>query len=185
MDGRRNSPPADRIRWDGAKNVLVGDLWVLAGQSNMEGCGKRVDMEESMPLVHSLQSCEEWALAEEPLHWLCKSPRLVHHKILGRDAVPNPWNPVTRTGLGGGPGPDLRQAPSGGDRRSGRPHSRRRTAGRPCSSGVRTCKPAGGGSLYGATLERVRLVGGSVAGILWYQGRVTATPPTRPNTTPA
>jgi len=51
----------------GAQNVLVGDLWGLAGQSNREGCGKRVDMEESLPLVHSLQSCEEWALAEEPL----------------------------------------------------------------------------------------------------------------------
>ena len=74
----------------GAQNVLVGDLWVLAGQSNMEGCGKRVDMEESMPLVHSLQSCEQWALAEEPLHWLSESPRLVHHKLLGRDAVPRP-----------------------------------------------------------------------------------------------
>ena len=37
-------------------------------------------------------------------------------------------------------------------------------------------KHAGGGSLYGATLERVRLVGGSVAGILWYQGESDCNP---------
>ena len=54
----------------GAKNVLVGDLWVLAGQSNMEGVGGLVEVETPHPLVHSFQSRETWAVAEEPLHWL-------------------------------------------------------------------------------------------------------------------
>ena len=67
----------------GAKNVLVGDLWVLAGQSNMEGVGDLVDVEPPHPLVHSFQSREQWAPAEEPLHWLDESPRPIHHIIWG------------------------------------------------------------------------------------------------------
>ena len=58
-----------------AQNVLVGDLWILAGQSNMEGVGDLVNVEEPHPFVHSFQSREAWAPAEEPLHWLEESPR--------------------------------------------------------------------------------------------------------------
>ena len=34
----------------------------------------------------------------------------------------------------------------------------------------------GGGSLYGATLQRIEAVGGKVAGVLWYQGESDAVP---------
>jgi hypothetical protein len=61
---------------EGAQNVYVGDLWVLAGQSNMEGVGDLTDVETPSPFVHSYQSREEWAIAEEPLHWLGESPPL-------------------------------------------------------------------------------------------------------------
>src|SRR5882724_11981612 len=73
-----------------AHDVLVGDLWVLAGQSNMEGVGDLVDIEKPSPFVHSLQSREEWAVAEEPLHWLGESPRIIHHTLMGAEAVPDP-----------------------------------------------------------------------------------------------
>ena len=109
----------------GAKNVLVGDLWILAGQSNMEGVGDLVDVETPHPLVHSFQSRERWAPAEEPLHWLGESPRPVHHIIWGQP-VPD-RDPAARPqpDEGCGPGPDLRQDAGGPDRRPRRPDPRR------------------------------------------------------------
>jgi sialate O-acetylesterase len=61
------------------KELLVGDLWVLAGQSNMEGVGDLIDVEQPHPLVHSYTMAESWEVAREPLHWLCCSIDLVHH----------------------------------------------------------------------------------------------------------
>ena len=66
---------------EGARDILVGDLWVLAGQSNMEGVGDLIDVETPSPYVRSFQSREEWGMAEEPLHWLGESPRVVHHQL--------------------------------------------------------------------------------------------------------
>src|SRR5205807_2550047 len=60
------------------REVLVGALWVLAGQSNMERCGDLVDLEQPSPLVHSFDMADRWDQAEEPLHWLCDSPDPVH-----------------------------------------------------------------------------------------------------------
>src|SRR5271155_5431568 len=34
-------------------NILVGALWILAGQSNMEGHGDLIDVQPATPLVHS------------------------------------------------------------------------------------------------------------------------------------
>ena len=154
----------------GAKEVLVGDLWVLAGQSNMEGVGDLADVETPSAQVHSYQSREQWAVAEEPLHWLGESPRLVHHKLGGRETVPDEIasrdmgrtkgaglgltfgkERVSRTGVPVG----LIPAAHGGTSM---------TQWNPGLKGKR------GASLYGATLERVRANGGKAAGILWYQG---------------
>ena len=160
----------------GADNVLVGDLWVLAGQSNMEGVGDLVDVEPPSPFVHSYQSREEWALAEEPLHWLGESPRLVHHKLWGRETVPDapdPRDPQRNKGAGlglafGRAYHALTGVPVGLI---------------PCAHGGTTMQQwspelrgAGGGSLYGATCARVGNVGGKVKGILWYQGESDADP---------
>ncbi len=51
-------------------NLLVGDLWILAGQSNMEGVGNLVDVQEPSPLVHTFDMADRWGAAEEPLHTL-------------------------------------------------------------------------------------------------------------------
>ena len=60
-------------------DVLVGDLWVLAGQSNMEGVGDLVDTE--MPhekLAHNFDLADQWLVAEEPLHTLPGATDRVH-----------------------------------------------------------------------------------------------------------
>ena len=79
---------------DTAKDVLVGDLWVLAGQSNMEGVGDLTpEVETPSPTVHAFASREEWEVASEPLHWLGESPRPIHRALCG---VPMPDAPEPR-----------------------------------------------------------------------------------------
>ena len=159
----------------GAKNVLVGDLWVLAGQSNMEGVGDLIDVETPHPMVHSFQSREQWTTAEEPLHWLGESPRPIHHTIWG---MPMPASPAPRdntrtkgSGLGLTFAKTLAEA-------TGVPIGLIPSAhgGTSMQQWEPSRKGMGGGSLYGATLERVQANGGKVAGILWYQGESDANP---------
>lgn len=65
--------------------VLVGDLWVLAGQSNMEGVGDLIDVEPPSPYVHVFDMADRWQGAEEPLHWLCDSPDPCHNTVTGEE----------------------------------------------------------------------------------------------------
>ena len=160
----------------GANNVLVGDLWILAGQSNMEGVGDLVDVEPPSPQVHSYQSREQWAVAEEPLHWLGESPRLVHHVLWGRERVPDepdPRDPNRSKGAGLGLTFAKRWAETTGVPVGLIPSAHGGTSMQQWSPRLRN---EGGASLYGATLERFRGVGGKVAGILWYQGESDAYP---------
>ena len=159
----------------GAKNVLVGDLWVLAGQSNMEGVGDLISVETPHPLVHSFQSREEWAPAEEPLHWLGESPRPIHHAIWGL-TMPDNFGPRDRNrakgaGLGLTFAKTLAEA-------TGVPIGLIPSAhgGTSMQQWEPSRKEMGGGSLYGATLLRAKANGGKVAGILWYQGESDANP---------
>src|SRR5262249_11210001 len=58
--------------------VFVGDLWVLAGQSNMQGVGDLIDVTPPNPRVTLLGMDGQWRPADEPLHWLVDSPDRVH-----------------------------------------------------------------------------------------------------------
>ena len=162
---------------DDAHDVYVGDLWILAGQSNMEGVGDLIDVEQPSPFVHSYQSREQWAIAEEPLHWLDESPHLIHHQLLyGRDAVPDelqPRDPLRNKGAGLGLsfGKELYSL-------TGVPIGLIPSAhgGTSMEQWNPRLREEGGSSLYGATLQRFSRVGGNVAGILWYQGEGEANP---------
>ena len=66
--------------------ILVGDLWILAGQSNMEGCGRldAPEIEEPSPLVHSFRH-------ERPLAHRVRAPPLASGlRGLGALARPAP-----------------------------------------------------------------------------------------------
>jgi sialate O-acetylesterase len=160
----------------GVQHVLVGDLWLLAGQSNMEGNGDLIDLETPSPLVHSFQSREVWAVAEEPLVWHDESPRAIHHRLLGREEVPE--QPPARDpyrAKGASPGLSFAKARVA--------HTGIPIGLIPCAhnaTSLRQWDPAlkelGGNSLYGALLARIEAVGGRVAGMLWYQGESDANP---------
>jgi sialate O-acetylesterase len=156
-------------------NVFVGDLWVLSGQSNMEGVGDLVDVTPPSPRVMLLGMDGHWGIAEEPLHWLIDSPDPVHS-----------GNPADRAG------------------RSAQAHKNRfKGAGLGLPFGVRVAestgvpvglvacahggtsmeqwnpskKEQGGNSLYGSMIRQVKEAGGKVKGVLWYQGESDALGP--------
>lgn len=166
------------------RNVLVGDLWVLGGQSNMEGYGDLVDLQPSHGLVHSFDMLDRWVLAEEPLHLLPGAADRVHWRKNAAGAAER-WEGArlaefiaTRTKGSGLALPFAEEMV----RRTGVPIGLV-----PCAHGGTSMdqwspdlRDRGGDSLYGATIRRVKAVGGRVRGILWYQGESDASPKAMP-----
>lgn len=163
-----------------AENVLVGDLWILAGQSNMEGVGNLERLPESNPMVNSFDQSDRWAMAEDPLHSLPDSADRVHWRKnasgelarLEGDAAAE-FRARRKKGAGVGLPFALEMV-----KRTGVPIGLV-----PCAHGGTSMeqwspalKDRGGDSLYGATLRRFQAVGGKVKGILWYQGESDANP---------
>jgi sialate O-acetylesterase len=158
------------------KDVLVGDIWVLAGQSNMEGMGILADaaaLEKPNPLVHSFDMADQWRQAEEPLHWLCDSIDPVHCDQT-EPAKTRLSQEIHRTRTQGA-GLGLAFA-SEMVKRTGTPIGLI-----PCAHGGTSMSqwdPAlrdrGGRSLYGSMIRRFKQAGGRVRGNLWYQGETDA-----------
>ena len=150
-------------------NVYVGDLWVLAGQSNMEGVGDLVDVTPPNPKVMLLGMDGHWAIAEEPLHWLVDSPDPVHSGDAANDRATRSEHAHKTRKKGAG---------------LGLPFAVTMVESTGVPVGLVACahggtsmeqwnpskKEQGGNSLYGSMLRQVKLAGGKVKGVLWYQG---------------
>jgi sialate O-acetylesterase len=159
-------------------NVWVGDLWVLAGQSNMEGVGDLENVTQPIDAVHSFDMLDRWGIAQEPLHALPIAADRVHwrknkqgelERLSGEDAEKFVANRKKGAGLGLPFAIEMY-------RRSGVP-----VGLVPCAHGGTSMdqwspslKDEGGNSLYGATIRRIGVVGGKIKGILWYQGEAEA-----------
>lgn len=61
-----------------ADHLLVGDLWVLAGQSNMEGVGNLEKTPQPSVVVNSFDMTDRWVEAKDPLHRLVDAADRVH-----------------------------------------------------------------------------------------------------------
>lgn len=165
-------------------DVFIGDLWVLAGQSNMDGRGELADAETPSEMVRVLTLADTWQVAEDPLHWCYESVYPVYLSsyvsptqrrpidYAPRGAWPT-WRPPDDmgTGLGISFGKQIHEA-------SGVP-----VGLVVCSLGGTTLdqwspslKEQGARSLYGAMLARVAKCGGRVRGIVWYQGESDSYP---------
>jgi len=144
------------------KEIYVGDLWILGGQSNMQGCGLRKSALPPIPQVRAFFMDDRWAPAKDPLHNLWnavdEAHRLIHWGI-----------PVEVPSRGVGPGVAFGQAMY---ELTGVPQGLLACAhgGTTMSEWNPKLKQQGSKSLYGATVRRLKKNGGKVAGVVWYQG---------------
>jgi sialate O-acetylesterase len=160
-------------------NVLVGDLWLLAGQSNMEGVGNLENLPVPSSMVNSFDQTDTWVTASDPLHRLVDAADRVHWRRPSAGAEPvklegqalRDFIANRKKGSGLGLPFALEMV-----RRTGVPIGLL-----PCAHGGTSMdqwspalKDKGGDSLYGATIRRVQLAGGKVKGVLWYQGESDA-----------
>jgi len=149
------------------KDVFVGDVWICAGQSNMQGVGWLRHADKPVAKVRAFYMDDRWAVAKDSIHnmWDCVDE--VHVIINGgaRMEKPKHW--------GVGPAVAFGQEMF---RRTSVPQGLLA-----CAHGGTTMaqwspekKSEGTKSLYGATLRRVAKNGDRVAGMIWYQGESDA-----------
>jgi sialate O-acetylesterase len=150
----------------------VGDVWVLAGQSNMEGIGNISGAAKPHPLIRGFSMRRTWRLAEDPLHLLGESPDICHNG--GTPCAPEAAEKRRRewpkgTGVGIFFARELLK-------RSGVPQGLISTAhgGTSMEQWSPERKKLRGESLYWSMLESVRVTGQPVSGVLWYQGESDA-----------
>lgn len=158
-------------------SILVSDIWLLAGQSNMEGVGDLIDVEKPSDKVNSFNQSDEWVAAKEPLHELPSAADRVHWRKNAAGELERLSGEALekfRAGRKKGAGLGLPFAVEY-EKRTGVP-----VGLFPCAHGGTSMdqwsaglKDKAGDSLYGATIRRAALVG-KIKGILWYQGESDA-----------
>lgn len=148
------------------KDLLVGDVWIAGGQSNMEGVGILRHAVKPISDVRAMYQDDHWGIAQDPLH----------DRAVAVDPVFNNGNitaPALNRTVGSGPAVAFAQR-------------MREITGVPqgviaCALGataMRQWDPAllaqGGRSLYGSMMRRFVRCGGQAAGLIWYQGESDA-----------
>lgn len=157
-------PHGKKIESKIINNILVGDVWILAGQSNMQGVGFTKHTPKAIDEVRAYYMDERWAPAKEPVHNMWAAKDRAHLLVKNRTVLP-PKN----LAIGAGPGAAFGHKMFG---YSGIPQGLV-----PCALGGTSMnqwspslKKEGDKSLYGAMYGRFLKQGARVAGILWYQG---------------
>jgi hypothetical protein len=155
------------------KLFFVGDVWVLAGQSNMEGAGDMTRAARPHPLIRMFSMRREWARAREPMHVREESPDACHHEgaPISNAAA---WQRRREAPKGVGPGLYFAREMF---KRSGVPQGLICTAhgGTSMIQWNPEKKDQAGASLYGSMMISVTATKQPVAGMLWYQGESEAT----------
>jgi len=151
--------------------VFVGDVWLLAGQSNMQGIGNLDGAAAPHPLVRVFTMRREWRLAKDPLHIPAESPDICHNGGLqcSRETAELVRRGIKGTGAGIFFARDMIA-------RDGVPQGLICTAhgGTVMRQWDPSLKSSGPASLYASMLASVAATGQPVAGVLWYQGESDA-----------
>lgn len=150
------------------KGVLVGDVWIAAGQSNMQGCGEGRYRAKPDPMVRAFYMDDHWATAEDPIHQL----------DIAVDSFHNGGNRAAKPGKNAkGVGPAVHFAQDM-LRRTRVPQGIIACAhgGTSMSQWDPKLKSQGGASLYGASARRLEKNGSKIAGVIWYQGESDCNP---------
>jgi len=157
-------PPADTLV---VRDILVGDVWIAAGQSNMQGCGRRTFAAKPMSAVRAFYMNDLWAVAQDPIHNMWECVDQVHIDFCGGARR------AADADHGGGPAVAFAQEMH---RRTGVPQGVLACAhgGTSMSQWDPSLRDQEGKSLYGATIRRVNKNGGRVRGMVWYQGESDA-----------
>ncbi|KAI9491886.1 SGNH hydrolase-type esterase domain-containing protein [Zychaea mexicana] len=167
---------------DNATNVLVGDVWVMSGQSNMRGSAfytnPWTDPPSTYPeyvdeMVHLFQSNEDWSLCREPTHRLDQSARQVSYSIPDPSVYLKDYHLYRGVSLGTAFSKAYREqynVPVGLVASS---HGGT-TMEQWSPELLETTENPFNNTLYGAMLGRIEKIENQVAGILWYQGESDA-----------
>jgi sialate O-acetylesterase len=152
-------------------DVLVGDVWLVGGQSNMQGYGYFSKPRPAFdPQVRAFFMDDRWGTAKDPIHNMWKCVDQVHVDLSGGV---RPQKPAADWGACPGPsfGNEMR-------RLTGVPQGLIACAhgGTSMTQWDPQLRKEGGKSLYGAMIRRLRKNGGRVAGLVWYQGESDANP---------
>ncbi len=165
---------------------IAADIWVLAGQSNMQGAGRTPDTATN-PNIMMLNMDNKWMVAREPLHRIFEATALAYEKDyfgLLPDSMKD-WDKwhiqylkfreMSKEKPMGGVGPGMFFARNVYDA------TKRPIALIPCALGGSTISqwdPAkrnwGDSSLYGAMINRIKAAGGKIKGLIWSQGESEA-----------
>ena len=155
------------------QQIFVGDLWLMAGQSNMEGVGNLCDAPKPHPLVRNFNMDHRWSQARDPLHHLPESPDTIHNGGSQQPLADRDGSKLARiTGLGAkGTGVGVYFGIEM-HRRTGVPQGLIATAhgGSSMDQWDPAKRDQGGASLYGSMLSSLAEVSQPIAGVLWYQG---------------
>jgi sialate O-acetylesterase len=143
------------LRGDARQFLGVGDIWLIAGQSNASGYGRKAYREEPVLGVHAFRARGAWGLAAHPLH----------------DATDTRF-PASRETYNNGHSPFLRFA---SELRARLGHPIGLVPGALGGSPLSEWHPERG-PLFRNLLEMARAAGGRVKGLIWYQGETDAAP---------
>lgn len=137
-------------RGDMIHHIGVGDLWIIAGQSNAAGYGKGPVNDPPELGIHLLRNNGKWDLATHPFNESTNTLHIVNREMANPGHSPFlSFAKLLKKELGYPIG--LLQTALGG-------------------SPLKAWNPAEDGRLYRNMLSTVREAGGLVKGVVWYQG---------------
>ena len=158
---------------------IEADIWVLAGQSNMQGAGKLLQQSPGNPSIMMFNMDNTWQVAQHPLHRMFESVAPVHQTISKRP--PEEWEELRE---------QSKQSPIGGVcpglffAQHLHANGIKNVGLIPCAHGGTSMsqwdpekKNLGDESLYGAMINRIKMTGLDIKGLLWYQGESDAGDP--------